>query len=437
MPSEPVRVTVADADLERSRVTVLFRLILAIPHLIVLAIFGLIAIFLAPFLWLATLLSGSAPDALADYFRMLVRYALQVYAYLYLTTARYPPWPGTNDDYAIDVSFPPSAAQNRWGVAFRVVLALPALLLASAFAGGGAFGGARSGAAEAVLQTVGVAAAAAFLAWFACLVTGRMPQGLRDLQIYGLGYATQAYSYLFLLTDRYPNTAPRAYPSAPMPEHPITLSVGADDLRRSRLTTFFRLPLAVPHLIWLTLWTVVAIVAAFAAWVAALVSGRVPNVLHGFLAAYLRYATHVLAFVYLTANAFPGFTGAAGSYPAEAAIAPPVRQARWTVLVRGVLALPACLILSTLGGIYLLTAIFAWWTALFTGRVPRGLRDAGAFALRYSLQTYAYALLLTPRYPYAGPGPGTSGRRVREPLEPAPPSYVPEPPAWTRDAETP
>ncbi|HZO36185.1 MAG TPA: DUF4389 domain-containing protein [Solirubrobacteraceae bacterium] len=434
MPSEPVRITVADADLQRSRVTVLFRLILAIPHLIVLGIFAAIAIVLAPFHWLATLFSGNPPDALADYFRMLVRYSLQVYAYLYLTTARFPPWPGTNDEYAIDVSFPPAARQNRWSVGFRLLLALPALLLASALTGGFGFGF-NGSATESALQGSGAAAAAAFLAWFACLVTGRMPQGLRDLQIYALGYATQAYSYLFLLTDQYPNAAPRAYPSAPMPDHPVTLSLSADDLRRSRLTTFFRLPLAVPHLIWLALWSIVALLVAIAAWLAALVRGQVPAALHRFLAAYVRYTTHFTAFLYLTANAFPGFTGTAGSYPAEATIAAPERQSRWTVLTRGILLLPAFVILSALGGIYGLTAIFAWWIALFTGRIPRGVRDAGAFALRYSTQTYAYALLLTPRYPYAGPGPGTSARNAPAAPEPAPPSYIPDQPVWTREAE--
>ena len=36
---------------------------------------------------------------------------------------------------------------------------------------------------------------------------------------------------------------------------------------------------------------------------------------------------------------------------------------------------------------------------MFTGRVPEGIRNFGAFALRYETQTYAYIALLTPRYP--------------------------------------
>ena len=39
-----------------------------------------------------------------------------------------------------------------------------------------------------------------------------------------------------------------------------------DDLRRSRLTVFFRLLLAIPHFIWWTLWTIAALLAAVANW---------------------------------------------------------------------------------------------------------------------------------------------------------------------------
>ena len=34
-----------------------------------------------------------------------------------------------------------------------------------------------------------------------------------------------------------------------------------------------------------------------------------------------------------------------------------------------------------------------------TGRVPEGIRNFAAFALRVETQTYGYAMLLTERYP--------------------------------------
>ncbi len=45
----------------------------------------------------------------------------------------------------------------------------------------------------------------------------------------------------------------QAVPATARGHHPIRLVV-TDDLQRNRLTSFFRLILAIPHLIWLALW---------------------------------------------------------------------------------------------------------------------------------------------------------------------------------------
>ena len=47
-----------------------------------------------------------------------------------------------------------------------------------------------------------------------------------------------------------------------MREHPIRL-VASDDLERLRIAVFFRALLAVPHFIWLLLWSIVALLVAF------------------------------------------------------------------------------------------------------------------------------------------------------------------------------
>src|SRR5256885_7796589 len=120
-----------------------------------------------------------------------------------------------------------------------------------------------------------------------------------------------------------------------------TLFRSGDDLHRSRLTVFFRYLLFLPHLIWLTLWELVAYVVALVAWFAALFTGRVPTPLHRFLAAFVRYRVQAYAFVYLAANPFPGFVGAPGSYPVEARVGGPERQARWITFFRLLLSIPA------------------------------------------------------------------------------------------------
>jgi len=179
--------------------------------------------------------------------------------------------------------------------------------------------------------------------------------------------------------------------------HPVRLVVN-DDLRRNRLTVFFRLLLAIPHVIWFILWGIVALLAAIANWFATLVKGQSPEGLHNFIATYLRYQTHVYSYVLLIADPFPGFGGQPG-YAIDLEVDPPQPQNRWTVAFRLILAIPAYIISGIMGYLNRALAVFSWFVALVLGRVPEGLRNFAAFALRYEQQTAAYAYLLTSRYP--------------------------------------
>jgi hypothetical protein len=409
LAAHPVRLLVRD-DLARSRLTVFFRLILVIPHALWIALWGIGAVVAAIVNWFATLVGGKSPDALHNFLALYVKYVTQVYAYLYLAANPYPKFDGS-PGYPVDVSIDPPMRQGRAGVAFRIVLALPAVLVAARLAGspiGSSYARSSSGASSYSFGNGGLLIAVAFLGWFAILARGRMPRGLRDAATYALSYGAQLWSYLFLLTDRYPDSDPqRALDWLPTRSDPISLSV-AGDLRRSRLTVFFRLPLALPHLVWLALWGILALLAAIANWFATLVGGRSPASLHAFLARYTRYQAHVYAFLYLLANPFPGFAGEAGSYPIDVSVAPPQRQHRATVGFRIVLAVPALILAGAYGSLLTVAAILGWFASLATGKMPRGLRNAGVLALRYSLQTSGYLFMLTDSYPYTGPT-ATSG----------------------------
>jgi Domain of unknown function (DUF4389) len=181
-------------------------------------------------------------------------------------------------------------------------------------------------------------------------------------------------------------------------QHPIRLIVN-DDLQRTRLTVLFRLILAIPLVLWFLLWFVIAELASVVNWFATLFMGRSPEGLHNFLATFLRYGTHVRAYVFLIANPYPGFTGKLGSYPVDLEVDPPQPQNRWTVFFRLILAIPALFLTNILSSLSNLLAVFSWFIALVTGRVPEGIRNFAALALRIEVQTYGYLLLVTGRYP--------------------------------------
>jgi hypothetical protein len=221
-------------------------------------------------------------------------------------------------------------------------------------------------------------------------------------------------------------------------ELPIRLALRDESLRRSRLTVFLRALLALPHLVWLGLWGIAVSFAAIALWLGVVIEGKAPESIHGFVAGYLRYATHVAAYLFLAADPFPGFRGAPG-YPVDLEVDPPARQSRWSGLFRLVLALPAALLASALGGglawtalagPYVLAAILltgggvagsaaflAWFAALVTGRAPRGLRDLIAYALGYSASRAG-----TRSCSRAGTRRATRPRQSRSPRSPSTPS---------------
>ena len=159
-----------------------------------------------------------------------------------------------------------------------------------------------------------------------------MPRGLRDAGAYG--------ARLPRAGARVPPARHRPLPELrpdgvlaelePPPLHPVRLVGDADDLRRSRLTVFFRLPLAIPHLVWLLLWAIAAFFAVIVQWFVTLFAGRPARA----AAPLPRRATSATAstssaFLFLAANPFPGFTGAPGRYPLDLELPRPERQNRW------------------------------------------------------------------------------------------------------------
>jgi hypothetical protein len=130
---------------------------------------------------------GAPSEGVHAWTARLVRYQTHVYAYLYLVADPYPSFRGWPGSYPVDLAIAPPAEQVRWKTAFRILLAIPAYVLATVL--------------------VYVLYIVAFLGAFYALATGRSPRGFRDLSAYCLRYQAQTYAYLLLLTDSYPTLA--------------------------------------------------------------------------------------------------------------------------------------------------------------------------------------------------------------------------------------
>jgi hypothetical protein len=171
--------------------------------------------------------------------------------------------------------------------------------------------------------------------------------------------------------------------------------------RRSRLTTFFRLILAIPHAILLYFYGIVASLAIVIAWFAIVITGHYPRGLYDFVAGFLRYVTRFLGYSVLLVDPYPPFGGSDdASYPLRLTFAgPQERYSRLKALFRFVLAIPIVVLRYAINLLLEIGAVAAWFIILVTGKLPRGLFDLMVLANSYTARSDAYLFLLTETYP--------------------------------------
>lgn len=202
--------------------------------------------------------------------------------------------------------------------------------------------------------------------------------------------------------------------------YPVAVTVEPLNNGRNRLTTFFRLILAIPHLILVGgagvgvattqgdtrtttgsetgLLGAVAAVLAIVSWFIIVFTGRQPAGIRGFIAFYLRWRVRALSYVTLLQDAYPPFGDA--PYPAGIEITDPAEpRDRLSVGFRFILALPHFFVLAFLLLAWGLVTIVAWFTILFTGVYPPNIYAFSVGALRWRLRVEAYMLLMVDAYP--------------------------------------
>jgi hypothetical protein len=171
--------------------------------------------------------------------------------------------------------------------------------------------------------------------------------------------------------------------------------------RRSRLTTFFRLILAIPLAIWLYLYSLVAFIAVVIAWFAIVLTARYPQGLYEFVAGYNRFIARFSAYVALLCDPYPSFGGSEDeAYPVRMQFAGPLEHySRLKTFFRLILAIPIAILRYVMNLLLEIGAVAAWVVVVITGRMPRGLFDLMVLANSYIARSDAYVLLLSETYP--------------------------------------
>ena len=169
---------------QQDRLTVLTRLILAIPHFICLVVAVIATQIVIVGGWFGALFRGRLSEPVTEYLVGYHQWKARLYAYLLLLTDKYPPVGWRDTDYPVRVAVRPGRL-NRLAVLFRLVLAVPALLV------------------EVVLVSVLVAIVMP-ITWLIVLSLGRMPQPLHEAISAAARYLARVNGYMWLLASDYP-----------------------------------------------------------------------------------------------------------------------------------------------------------------------------------------------------------------------------------------
>ncbi len=180
--------------------------------------------------------------------------------------------------------------------------------------------------------------------------------------------------------------------------------------RRSRLTTFFRSALAIPHFFFAAVYGIAFFVVYIVAWFALMFTGRWPAGLYEFAGGFLRYITRLNAYLYYGVDQYPPFSGAPDdTYPVRVHIAPPLASySRVKVFFRGWYAILAIVIRYALSIVIAFVGFVSWFAIVFTGRQPAALQNALSFALSYTTRADGLIFLITETYPALGDGAAPS-----------------------------
>ena len=196
---------------------------------------------------------------------------------------------------SFDVDFP-TRPLDRWTTAFRIIMAIPIVILLSIISRD-AFQTGQHHSTTTFASGVGLL----FLPLVLMLVfRQKYPRWWFDWDLNLLRFSNRVTAYLALLDDRYPSTDE---------EQSVHLAVDYPDARRlNRWLPLVKWLLAIPHYVVLFFLFIGVAVAIILSWFAILFTGTYPRTLFNYVVGVLRWSNRVTAYAFLlVTDQYPPF----------------------------------------------------------------------------------------------------------------------------------
>jgi hypothetical protein len=189
--------------------------------------------------------------------------------------------------YPATFTFDPPERIARWRVIGNMILAIPHFI---------------------VLYVLAIVAEVlAFVAWIIGVITGKVPEGILGIIAMYVRYSARAGVFASFLTEEYPPFSFATTFADPGDYPRVRVDFVPETEGRSRLTIFFRLLLAIPHLVVLYFVYLVSFFVYIIAWFAVLFTGKWPVGLRNFVVGLTRWSTRLNAYMFLLTDKYPPF----------------------------------------------------------------------------------------------------------------------------------
>jgi hypothetical protein len=195
--------------------------------------------------------------------------------------------PASGGDYPAALEVADDESVHRWGPMFQWILAIPHFIVLY------------------VLVLVGEILA--FVSWFIIVFTGKLPEGIANLQCMVLRYMTRTNAYAAGLRHEYPPFEFATTPADPG-AYPARVNFAPELDGRNRLTVALRLIWMIPAAIVTYIIGIVAFVCWFIAAFAVLFTGGWPGGLRVWVLKGLRAFLRLYAYTFLLTDKYPPLT---------------------------------------------------------------------------------------------------------------------------------
>jgi hypothetical protein len=190
-------------------------------------------------------------------------------------------------DYPANIDVQTPETFDRWRPIGQPVLAIPHLIISAAFNS--------------------LSGSIAVVSWFAIIFTGKLPEGLANLQVMLLRYSTRAELYAGFLYSAYPPFDFTVVANEPGGS-PVLLDVRPELENRDRLRVGLRIFWIIPAMLFALVIAVVGLVCWIGAFFAVLFTGKWPAGLRSWVMKLVRVSTRLNAYAFMLTDRYPPYS---------------------------------------------------------------------------------------------------------------------------------